>query len=538
MIQPRGATNLRSLLTVLAEQFSAAIAIVNDRTVIAEYGFPADGYDGLVATFSEEIDYVQVGAQDSFHLARGSLPANNATLLVGRIHDGFSEPERQTVQAIAHVLDLGMTNTERRTPHTNAILDKEFGASDTLTGLLTRDGFTDYLELSMSDSHGPNSVLVVGLDGFKVANDTLGYATGDVVLQTVASRIQTCIRDGDVAARIGGDIFAIYSPGIGPDLAADVARRLQQSISQRIPVGESDLIVTASVGVGSAELDVAARTLVANADTAMRSAKSQGQGLVEYFDEELRVSVQRKRSLATELQDAIGKNQLASFMEPIVSISTMTVVGHEARVRWQHPTRGPLDSEEFMNIAADIGRVADVERSVFTFALQEHFRDPELPPTSVNLSSSSLFDPRYIEWMVEQLELMQISGEHLIIEVSESSIAGRSRAVQDNLDRLRAVGVGVVLDNFGTAAGSIRSFHDYQFDGVKLHPALLAGVGRLQMQSILQSVYTSSDVLGFDVIHIGVDSKDQLDALAGFAPLLHRETIFAQGAAIRDQVAR
>ena len=84
----------------------------------------------------------------------------------------------------------------------------------------------------------------------------------------------------------------------------------------------------------------------------------------------------------------------------------------------------------------------------------------------------------------------------------------------------------------------MRSFHDYQFDGVKLHPALLAGVGRLQMQSILQSVYTSSDVLGFDVIHIGVDSKDQLDALAGFAPLLHRETIFAQGAAIRDQVAR
>lgn len=536
MIKPRGATDLPALLAAVADRMSAAVAVVTEHSVVSEYGCPPGGNEALIDAATSDSGYVSIGGDESYHVARGLLPFNNAILLAGRIHHTFSSEEERAIATIAHVLDLGMATTERRLSRTSATLDEVFGASDTLTGLLTRDSFKDFVELSMYENVGSNSVLVIGLDGFKIANDTLGYATGDVVLQTVASRIQTSIRDGDVAARIGGDIFAIYSPGIGPDLAAEVARRVQNSISQRIPVGESDLIITASVGVVSSDSSEPADHLIANADTAMRSAKSHGQGHIDFYDEDLRLTVQRRRSLASELQDAIAENQLATMLEPIVSTIDMSIVGHEARVRWQHPTRGLLEAEQFMSLAADIGRVADVERAVFTFAMQEHFRDPNLPPTSVNLSPGSLIDARHIGWMVDQLSLMNISGSSLIVEVSEIAMNANPTEARENLAKLRAVGVGVVLDNFGTSASSIRSFHDFDFDGVKLHPALLSGVGDRQTESLLRAIYTSADVLGFDVIHIGVDTIAQFDSVRRFGEVVGRSTIFAQGAAMRHQV--
>ena len=154
-IKPRGGTDLPALMATIAERMSAAVALVTDRAVICEYGCPPGGNEALIAAAASDAGYVSIGDDESYHVARGNLAFNNATLLAGRIHHGFSVSEERTLQTIAHVLDLGMATTERRLARTSATLDKVFGASDTLTGLLTRDSFCDLKHLLISPKNRP-----------------------------------------------------------------------------------------------------------------------------------------------------------------------------------------------------------------------------------------------------------------------------------------------------------------------------------------------------------------------------------------------
>lgn len=542
-----GSTDLDDVLSTLRRAARADLAfVVRNGVVVARFGVPIDdSIDELLVEKAMNLDKrFELEAGGSCEIARRELTESDGILVAGR-EDDFSIEDHEAISTVAHLLDLALapirpivaaavSPAAPAAPTTSAPLSDAFAGADVLTGLLTKDAFRDRIIRDVANTIGAASVVVLDLDGFTVANDTLGFATGDIVLQTVASRVLTGIRENDIAARIGGDEFAVYCPGIGIDLAREVAERLQESIADVIPIGESDLVVTASAGVASAPTSPAADELIGNADTAMRAAKLRGRGSLDVYDAGLAEAVRYRRSLTSELQEAIADNQLTTVLEPIVAVPSLELVGREALVRWQHPARGLLDPAEFVDLAEQIGRIADIERAVVSFALQHQQSGHDERPTSINLSATSFLDRRQLEWMIEQMEAMHVDGSQLIIEIREAVVDIDPMTARDHLELLQRSGIGTALDRFGDGPTSITTLHRFPFDGVKLDPALLAGPNA---ESLLRAIYASAELCGFDVIHPRLGTAKELERIGELEARIGHETYYVQGRAVEARMA-
>ncbi len=536
-----GTTDLSEVLLTLRRAARADLAwIVMGGEVIARFGVAeSPDIDELLVAKAMNVDKrFEFDSGGSCEIARRELTNSGGYLVAGR-EDDFTIEDHQAISTIAHLLDLGMAGPpEPPSPVVDppagyaspTVLNQVFGGSDLLTGLLSRDAFRDRIEEDVRDTIGAASLIMFDLDGFTIANDTLGFGTGDIALQAVASRIQTGIRDHDIAARVGGDEFAVYCPGIGIDLAAEVAQRLQSAIASVISVGEADLTITAAAGVASAESNPRPDELMGNADTAMRAAKLRGAGSLATYDEQLAATVQYRRDLASELQEAIIDNQLTTVLEPIVSMPGLEIVGHEALVRWQHPARGLLEPAHFLDLAESIGRIGDIERAVISFALQHQLTIRDEPATSINLSSTSFLDPRQLDWLFEQMETMHIRGSELILELREEVVLADPDRARAHLELLQSRGIGTALDRFGSGPTSIATLHSFPFNGVKLDPALLKGPSPL---GLLKAIYASADLCGFDVIHPRLGSSADLDRVSGLEAELGHGTFYCQGRAVQ-----
>ncbi|NNC79720.1 MAG: EAL domain-containing protein [Acidimicrobiales bacterium] len=526
MIQPGGLTTVTGPLAAFSDAVGAEVAwLVVDNEVTAEAGRIGIADSELLISIAHSDANDVVLANEVHRVVRGKLTTGNGTVVFARADGDFTPEQIRAIGACGHLFGLALASHERRGEQKSSVLDTVYASSDALTGLLTRDGLRS--SVREDEPHGA-AVIVLGVDGLRVVNDTLGHAAGDLVLQSVAARIQTSIRDADVAARVGGDIFAIYCPGLGPDLAAEIAGRVQTAISQPIPISESDLRVTVSVGVAASHSEGFDK-LAGHADTAMRAAKQAGRQKLAFFDEDLRTTTELRRSMAHDLQDAIANNHLATVLEAIYSLPDLSVMGREASIRWQHPTRGLLDAEEFVGLAQDIGRIADLERAVVMFALNEYLNDSEAPPTSINLSAKSVVAGEQIPWIIEELQESSQSPERLIVEIPEDALLIAPTEARRQLDLLRENGVGVVLDNFGSSNGSLRSLHAFPFDGVKLHPSLIDGAAGRTASSLVQAVYAAGESLGFEVIHTGLDTPELLDRVTGINAALGRGSFYGQG---------
>lgn len=546
-ISTDGSTDVDEVLATLRRAARADLAfVVRDDTVVARFGVATDeSIDELLVEKAMNVDKrFELEAGGSCEIARRELTESKGYLVAGREAD-FSIEDHEAISTVAHLLDLALAPIRpvvvpTTAPATaepivppSATLGDAFAGSDVLTGLLTKDAFRDRIIDDVADTIGASSVIVLDLDGFTVANDTLGFASGDIVLQTVASRILTGIRENDIAARIGGDEFAVYCPGIGIDLAREVAERLQAAIATVIPIGESDLVVTASAGVATAPTNPIADELIGNADTAMRTAKLRGRGSLDVYDADLAEAVRYRRSLTSELQEAIVDNQLTTVLEPIVAVPSLELVGREALVRWQHPGRGLLDPADFVDLAEQIGRIADIERAVISFALQHQLGGQDKPPTSINLSATSFLDRRQLEWMIEQMDAMHIDGSQLIIEIREHVVQADPIAARDHLELLHRNGIGTALDRFGDGPTSIATLHRFPFDGVKLDPALLAGPNA---ESLLRAIYASAELCGFDVIHPRLGTAEELDRIGELESRIGHDTYYVQGRAVEARM--
>lgn len=527
MIQPGGLTNVTGSLAAFADAVGAEVAwIVLEGEVIAEAGRIGLADADLLVTIAASDSSDAVLADEVHRVVRGTLSSGTGIAVFARADGQFAPEQIRAIGAFGHLLGLAAASiSPRQESVSSTVLDSVYAASDALTGLLTRDGLRS--TATGADSVDA-SVIVLGVDGLRVVNDTLGHAAGDLVLQAVAARVQTSIRDADVAARVGGDVFAVYCPGLGPDLAAEIAGRIQNTIGQPIPIGESDLRVTASVGVAASDSEGFDK-LIAHADTAMRAAKQGGREQLSFFDEDLRSTTELRRSMAHDLQDAIANNHLATVLEPIFSLPDLAVMGREASIRWQHPTRGLLDAAEFMSLAQDIGRIADLERAVVMFALNEYLNDETAPPTSVNLSAISVVSGEQIPWIIEELQASTQNPQNLIVEIPEEALLIAPRETRRQLDLLQTNGIGVVLDNFGSSNGSLRSLHAFPFDGVKLHPDLIDGAAGVTASSLFKAVYAAGDSLGFEVIHTALDTPELLDRVTGINAALGRASFYGQG---------
>ena len=395
---------------------------------------------------------------------------------------------------------------------------------DSLTNLANRALFFDRAghALRRLDRGEPGlAVLILDLDGFKTVNDSLGHAAGDTLLVAVAARLQTALRPTDTAARLGGDEFAILvEDAATPEAALAVAERVLESLARPLAVASKELFVYASIGVAwtaGDELDAGA--LVRNADAAMYRAKAEGKGCARLFEPAMHTASLERLELETDLRRAVAAGEFVLHYQPVVSARDGQVVSFEALVRWQHPTRGLIEPEEFIPLTEENGLIVDIGRWVLTEACRQarawqlHHHDDTLS-VAVNLSARQLAEIGLVHDVARAVAASGLQPGCLTLEITESVlIADPDRAVA-RLRQLKAFGVRLAIDDFGTGYSSLSSLQHLPVDALKIDKTFVDGVAAgPEATGLVEAIMRLAGTLALETVAEGVERPEQLQSL-------------------------
>jgi diguanylate cyclase (GGDEF)-like protein len=391
---------------------------------------------------------------------------------------------------------------------------------DALTGLPNRTLFHERVERAIKGMRPERSVavLLVDLDRFKEVNDTLGHDHGDELLKVVAERLSGALREGDTLARLGGDEFAVVLKDLPHrGAAAETAGRLHDAL--RRPFGLRGIAVEldASVGVAlSPDHGRDVTTLIQRADVAMYDAK-RTQGRVETYSTERDPYSPARLSLLGELRRAIESDELVLHYQPKVSLEGDTVTGVEALVRWQHPEHGLLQPGQFVPLAERTGTIAHLTRWVLDAALRQcaewRLEYPDLT-VAVNLAAANVLDVGLPAMVTELLDAHDLPGNALECEVSEHTVMSDPQRVCEVLAALRALGVRLSLDDFGTGQASLAYLKQLPLDEVKIDRAFVTSMADDDGDAVIvRSTIDLARNLGLEVVAEGVESERVLEAL-------------------------
>ncbi len=372
----------------------------------------------------------------------------------------------------------------RTTMLTDAFRKMELMAlTDPLTQLRNRAALETVLESSLTEQgvNGSPALLLLDLDSFKSINDTLGHPAGDAVLKVVAERLRDTVRKIDTVARLGGDEFAVVLQDTPAERAKTVSRRIVAVLAEPMNIETTELSVGASVGIAAAMPGDSAADLILHADTAMYTAKNKAAVKVALFEPNLLNARRLHRVLAAELQDSIENNEMVLHYQPIVELATGKLLGVEALVRWQHPTRGLVMPDEFIDLAEEIGAMPNLAAWVLQTALarlRQWQQTLELDPrftVRVNISATQLQRPYLLDDVQRLLLAEGIDPSALVLELTEYSMVTGNEWDLYSFQGLRKLGVGLAIDDFGTGYSSISYLRTLPVDGVKLDRSLIGG---------------------------------------------------------------
>jgi diguanylate cyclase (GGDEF)-like protein/PAS domain S-box-containing protein len=390
---------------------------------------------------------------------------------------------------------------------------------DGLTGLANRALFRDRVEhavLQRKRSGGDCAVLLLDLDDFKVINDTTGHKAGDQLLAEVADRLRACMRPDDTAARLGGDEFGVLLEHVGGIRdAVKVTERILGALRRPITLGQQVWLMTASVGIASAGFSGGdADEILRNADVAMYSAKSTGKGRFGIYEPTMHAAVLERLELENDLRTGIATDQLRLHYQPEVDINTGTVVGVEALVRWQHPSRGLVPPNEFILVAEDAGLIEGVDAWVLRTALLQlrEWVDGGLAPIrmAVNVSGRELNGGELGERVRRTLEEVGTDPGLLEIEVTEHSTVETTNALEI-LEDLRGIGVRVAIDDFGIGYSMLSRLNDFPLDKLKLDQSFIRKLAMGEAEApIVSGMIAMGHSLGMEVLAEGVETEEQL----------------------------
>jgi diguanylate cyclase (GGDEF)-like protein/PAS domain S-box-containing protein len=394
---------------------------------------------------------------------------------------------------------------------------------DPLTGLANRDLFASRLETRLAADRaagGPkrhHAVVLVDLDDFKTINDSLGHAAGDDLLRSVADRIRSCLRPGDVAGRLGGDEFALLIEELSdPGAAAVVAARVQDAIADLHDLGGEAITTSASIGI--AELGDAGSVEVAlrNADLAMYRAKHLGKGRVAAYEPAMHAAAVRRLDIRSALEGALESDELELHLQPIVDLQTGQPVAVEALLRWSHPTHGELCPEEFIPIAEETGSIRRIGewvlRSACGWLADRHAGGHRELLVEVNLSPVQLEVDGFVEVVADILSRTGLRPEALVLEITEQALmAPHAWAELERLDRL---GVSIAVDDFGTGYASLAYLSDLAIDVLKIDRLFVGQLGTgPRSRAVPRAIVELARSLRLEVIAEGIETPTQLREL-------------------------
>ncbi len=390
---------------------------------------------------------------------------------------------------------------------------------DVLTGLPNRALLSLRLSQALAAAtpgRAQVGMLCIDLDRFKPVNDMLGHQSGDLQLTQVAQRLRACARAGDTVARLGGDEFAIALPAVaGMDVAQAIARRVVTTLSQPFDVNGAQVSIGASVGVAlSGGEDITAERLLRDADTALYVAKDSGRGRECVFDAAMGQRVSDRRQLEQDLREAVAGQQLELFYQPVVDCRTEVVLGYEALVRWNHPTRGRVPPADFIPLAEETGTIIELGRWVMETACAQAASWPLPRRIAVNLSPAQFQQPDVVEMVVEILQRTGLPPARLEVEVTEGVLIADADAALRIFRGLRAAGVKIALDDFGSGYSSMTYLRQFPFDKIKIDRAFIHGLETDQeAQAIVGAILALASGLHMQVTAEGVETESQLEEL-------------------------
>jgi diguanylate cyclase (GGDEF)-like protein/PAS domain S-box-containing protein len=466
---------------------------------------------------SERLTTHYEGAWTTRRGARRQIDWSNSVLLDG---DG----------QVVHVVCTGLDATERHQAEEKALFLESY---DQLTGLPNRQLLTARLQEAVWAADADRlqvAVLFLGLDRFNDVN-AWGHAAGDTLLQEAAERLTAGLRLGDVLARqhpglraemarAGGDEFTALVTGV-PDAneVAAIARRLQQTLSRPFTLEGHEFTMSASVGAALYPGDGSdAESLLGNAESAMRAARTEQRGSFQFFSAAMHTRVATRLSLETDLRQAVERGELVLLYQPKNVTRTRRIAGAEALVRWQHPSRGLLPPAAFIGLAEETGLIVPLGEWVLREACLQVRRWREaglqLVPVAVNLSSAQF----QVDDLLERIEAIvsetAMDTNYLAVEITETMIMRHPRRAHDTLSRLDDLGVQVAIDDFGTGYSALAALKDLPIHQLKIDRAFVKDLAESQRdRAITRAIIAMAHSLGLTVVGEGVESEEQLAIL-------------------------
>jgi diguanylate cyclase (GGDEF)-like protein len=393
---------------------------------------------------------------------------------------------------------------------------------DPLTDLGNRVQFArDLVEATALDRSELFAVLYVDLDGFKSVNDTLGHEAGDALLCEVALRLKASVRPSDRVARLGGDEFAVLIDGVADaGRALEAAERLRESVSAPWRLGGRTIRVGACIGVAVSDGSVDdADELIASADLAMYAAKHADKDGVRLFDTAMRAGARQRVELETDLRSAIERDELELHYQPIVDLSSEALLGLEALIRWQHPTRGMLAPIEFLPIAEECGLIMPIGRWVLERACRDAAQWPrpggrDALWVSVNIAPAQMEDPGLIDDVTRTLGESGLDPSRLMLEISERTALTGGRHPGAVLSELRELGVRIALDDFGTGCTALSALRFLAVHVLKLDKSYIDEIAtNPDRRRIVAAILELADTVGLETVAEGIEEPDQAAAL-------------------------
>lgn len=522
-------TALRDVVSRVAEAVDAEVtAILRRGQFTLCTGLTRNEQPDLQALVEQRAETLILGTT-RYHLFWAPLGPEEL-LVVGRANEPYNLEERallrgmgRSIQLSTQVLDAVQAEKEALKAEKRA---KEAAIReatiDHLTGLPNRRKLLDQLTLLLQKETARDdqiALLFIDLDRFKQINDIHGHKAGDELLKTVGNHLRYMTKASDIVGRISGDEFLIIS---SLHQATD-AEQLAESIIQQLqaPLSGQGLNVCtgASIGIAVAEAGDSPELLLDNADLAMYTAKQQGRGRFARYHRQMRERLETRHQLQEELRRGLANHEIKAWLQPIMSSAHGSIVGFEALARWQHPQRGILTPDQFLDVAEEAGLLTEIDTAVMRDACLQisswHTSQQDITPRlAINVSAASLADRQLQHRIQTTLDHSGFPARNLFLEITETTLVDDNSAAQNNITAAERMGVRLAIDDFGTGYSSLSYLKRFPVGILKIDRSFIQGIGTSSEDEIIvETVIKMARSLGLELVAEGVESAEQADWL-------------------------
>ena len=394
---------------------------------------------------------------------------------------------------------------------------------DSLTGLPNRTLFMDRLAHALRRAARQErvvfAILCVGIDRFKVVNESLGHGAGDTLLREVADRLQQAVRPSDTLARLGGDVFTVLLEDIGGIGRANrVADRIQKSLGKAFILDDQEFFATSGIGIALSKGDLEAGELLRNAELALHRAKQRGRSEKEVFDLEMHSAAMALLELETDLRKGLSRKEFRVHYQPVYRLADGRLKGFEALVRWQHPRRGLLAPGAFLGVAEESGLIVQLGEWVLEESCRQLKSWTESHPAAadlsvaVNVSDRQIHRPELVSKVVSCIDASGLDRSRIALEITENLVMEHADRAQAVLRELNEGGLELHLDDFGTGYSSLSYLRRLPLNCLKIDRSFVFKIDNdREDMAVVQAIVMLAKSLGLAVIAEGIETKKQLE---------------------------